>query len=138
MMRHYYIVRHDGESCGHRHSEITGGTLVRCAAAARKLAPAGWRVDLWEVDEAGNHNRAPREAREALANALPSRGSGRRAGLAPRIEQASPLYARLSKAERERYEKVAAEAGVPDLGKFALVLLERAALEGQRTGLGGS
>lgn len=127
MTKYFYVVDHGGESCGHQHADLTGGTLARCAATARKRAPKGWRPDVWVCNDDGSHARAPREARAALANVLPARGAGRPAGQKPRIEQASPLYARLSVAERARYEALARAAGVPDLGAWALALMEREA-----------
>lgn len=127
MTKYYYVMSHSGETCGHRHSDLQGKTLRRCAAAFRRAAPENWTPDLWTVDDTGTHIRAPRAAREALAAALPSRGPGTWERATPRIEQASPLYRRLSVPERQRYQALADAAGIHDLGDYALALLEREA-----------
>lgn len=124
---YYYVVSHAGAPCGHRHADLAGQTLIRCAAAARRSAPDGWKPDLWIVNEAGENVRASRPMREALAAALPSRGSGTWKRETPRTEQASPLYHRLSVPERQRYQALADAAGIPDLGDYALALFEREA-----------
>jgi hypothetical protein len=127
MTKYYYVMSHSGETCGHCHSDLQGKTLRRCAAAFRRVAPEGWTPDLWTVDDTGTHARAPRALRDALARELPSRGPGTWERTTPRIEQASPLYRRLSVPERQRYQALASAAGIPDLGEYALALFEREA-----------
>jgi hypothetical protein len=75
----------------------------------------------------GVHSYLTAAQLEPLRAFLPSRGRGRPAGQTPRVEQASPLYARLSVTDRARFEAVARARGYDDLGKWAVALMEAAA-----------
>jgi hypothetical protein len=117
--KYYYVTqRHVAGSCGHAHREL-GPPVAKC-----------WRGvgQVWEVRDDGHHVQLQGGQLEPLRAFFSTRGPGRPAGQTPRIEQASPLYARLSVPERQRYESVAKAAGM-ELGAFALHLLERAASE---------
>jgi hypothetical protein len=120
-MSAYYIVNASGQTCGHVHASINP-QLARCWGTQIK---AGKAV-LWQVTDVGKHSRAPSEAREALAKLLPTRGRGRPAGQTPPRAQGTPLYARLTAEQRERFEAKARAAGFDDLGRWALSLMEAA------------
>lgn len=116
---HYYVLLPSGQTCGHIHREINRG-LSRCWGAKPRH-----RVVC--VSDVGRHDPLTAAALAPLRAFLPTRGRGRPAGQTPRVEQASPLYARLSTAERTRFEAIATAAGFPDLGTWALALMEREA-----------
>lgn len=119
MYGYYYVVGRAGESCGHHHQDLAA-KVAKC----RQRAGAGAHV--WECDSVGRHRTLPAAALEPLRAFAPTRGRGRPAGQAPLTEQGKPLYARLSVAERQRFDAVAKRHDM-ELGEYALFLLEAAA-----------
>lgn len=118
MAKYYYVTqRHVPGSCRHAHRDL-GPAVAKC-----------WRGvgQVWEVRDDGHHVQLQGPQLEPLRAFFSTRGRGRPAGQTPRIEQATALYARLSVAERARYQALADAAGIPDLGRYAVSLMERAA-----------
>lgn len=124
-MAEYYYVVSKGRPCGHQHRTV-GGELAKCWKQHQKgTVGKAYVPQLWKVDADGNHAAVPRaRAAEAVGPLLPTRKPGRPAGQKPRIPPATPLYVRLSADQRQRYEAAAAAAGFPDLGKYAVALME--------------
>lgn len=118
---YYYILSPEGDSCGHRHGAIDAPALRRCARVFHGGVPV-----VWHVDAKGIHARVPRSQLAQAGLLAPPGKPGPKPGAKPRVEQASPLYHRLSADQRARFERVAKRHGM-ELGAYALFLLEHAA-----------